>query len=95
MNLITRCTTLYDFELNEEFIFLSALRFNVENELEPILLQLVTFLEARERDLVGDDLINDLYKYLFNDYELENDEQYHQYLEKYVEFIPNWFDNVL
>ena len=21
--------------------------------------------------------------------ELENDEQYHQYLEKYVEFIPN------
>ena len=35
----------------------------------------------RERDLVGDDLINDC--------ELENDEQYHQYLEKYVEFIPN------
>ena len=89
MNLITRCTTLYDFELNEEFIFLSALRFNVENELEPILLQLATFLEARERNRIEDDLINDLYKYLFNDYELENDEQYHQYLEKYVEFIPN------
>ena len=47
-------------------MFLSALRFNVENELEPILLQLVTFLKARERDLVEDDLINDLYKHLFN-----------------------------
>ena len=47
------------------------------------------FLEVRERDRVEDDLINDLYKYLFNDYELENDEQYHQYLEKYVEFIPD------
>ena len=89
MNLIKRCSALYDFELNEEFMFLSALRFNDENELEPILLQLVTFLKARERDLIEDNLINDLYKYLFNDYELENDEQYHQYLEKYVEFIPN------
>ena len=65
------------------------MRLNVENELEPILLQLVMFLEVRERDRVEDDLINDLYKYLFNDYELENDEQYHQYLEKYVEFIPD------
>ena len=89
MDLIASCTALYDFELNEEFMFLSALRFNVEHELEPILLQLAAFLKTREKDLTGDDLINDLYKYLYDDYELENEKQYHRYLETYVRFVPD------
>ena len=89
MNILTRCTALYDFELNEEFIFLSALKFNDDNEIEPILLRLAAFLKAREKDLTEDDLIADLYKYLYNDYELENEDQYREYLEKYAEFISD------
>ena len=89
MDLIARCTALYDFELNEEFMFLSGLRFNYDQDLEAILLQLAAFLKTREKDLTGDDLINDLYKYLYDDYELENEKQYHRYLETYVRFVPD------
>lgn len=87
MNLITRCTNLYDFELNEEFMYLAEFRFNYDKDLDPILLRLAVFLKARERDLAGDNLITDLYKYLFEDYELEDEDQYRQYLEKYANYI--------
>ena len=90
MNLLTRTTALYNFEIDLEFILLAALRFNnYDKDLEPILMRLHLLLQINNRDVVQDDLIIDLYKNLYQDEGLKNKKQYREYLEKYVSLLPN------
>ena len=90
MNLLARTTALYNFEIDLEFILLAVLRFNnYDKDLEPILMRLYLLLQINNRDVVQDDLIIDLYKNLYLDEGLKNKKQYREYLEKYVELLPN------
>lgn len=88
MSLLINNHTLYDFEIDLEFLYLADFHYQSNQDLSAIFVQLVTLFEVRNRSFYEDELITNLYKYLYNDLDAEDEDAFNEYLEEYAKWIP-------
>ena len=83
ISLVIHNQTLYKSETDEEFIYLSEMRFNLGDR-EQVFMRLVSYLYYWDRDLQNDYLIGTLYAYLYSDYDYENQKEYKKWMKDYL-----------
>ena len=88
MSLLINNHTLYDFEVDLEFLYLADFHYQSNQDLSAIFVQLVTLFEVRNRSFYEDELITNLYKYIYNDFDAEDEDAFNEYLEEYAKWIP-------
>ncbi len=88
LNLLKRATVLYKEEADVEFLYLIEFLFNDNpDDMNIITYQLAAFVYSKGRDPFEDSLIQDAYMYLYDDYELEDQERYQAWLSSYAQWI--------